>query len=197
MGSGWGLAAYFAPLNSSQVEVFSGEKERSEMKHGMMILTVLGVALQTGFQARGAPGNGTNDPALPSTAHRGGILLARTPAAPVDASGTAQFENGTPPVLVLRIRRLTSGLYQVSAINKTNGLPVFLGTIAIGNPTTQPDRDTYENFKQDSSTHQSSILDSVSRLGLPQGLLPTNIAQILLTDITGTVALKTAPPGKG
>src|SRR5262249_29584229 len=97
----------------------------------------------------------------------------------------------------LSITGLTAGVYDLSIIKKSDGSTVDLGQFTIGQRHHEDDGEDQDeqgdNDEQgDDDNHDdqgSQFAASLDKVPLPPGLDPMDIAQILISDSTGTILL--------
>lgn len=111
------------------------------------------------------------------------ITLTNTPAAPLNAGGSAELKHSA--VLSLNIHGLNPGSFRVLAVRKSDHSIVQVGMLALGNPTVVPDEQANEDQRQESLTHQEKGLQSSSDLRLPADLPTSDVAKIIVADKGG------------
>jgi hypothetical protein len=117
----------------------------------------------------------------------GRITLRATGAAPALAQGDAELRGFT---LAVETQGLGPGAYRIEAVLRGDPVPILLGVVSIVNPSLSPDRLTSENFKEDSVTDATDILQSRSELPLPPRLDPHQIETVTVADHGGTALLQ-------
>jgi hypothetical protein len=130
------------------------------------------------------------------------VTLTPTTNAPADASGLAKLisrnEDGTvTSSFSLSITGLTTGVYDLSVVRKSDGSTVDLGQFAIGGSCQDDGESDSENDDQgDADDNEggggccrwAAFLDE-GDVQLPSDLDPMDIAQILVSDTNGLVLL--------
>ena len=118
------------------------------------------------------------------------IPLQATAAAPLGAGGVARFENANGgATLAATLDQLGAGSYALSAVRRADGSVVSLGTVVITDPTAEPDPDASENRKERNTVNQAEDLRVQTKLRLPPGLPPGDIAEVRVSSSSGVVLL--------
>ncbi len=125
----------------------------------------------------------------------GAFPLTNTAAAPIGAGGSAEFKR--PDSLLLKTRGLTSGIFPVLAVRKSDGARVRVGMLSLQNPTRTPDRQANEDSRSDTVMHQAKNLQSRTELPLPPDLPATDIGQVIVAGTGGNdLLVGLVPPSK-
>jgi hypothetical protein len=115
------------------------------------------------------------------------VALRPTAGAPAGAKGSIEAFGADS--LSLKTQGLRPGVYELRAVEKTEGDSVFLGLLSVSDPRLGPERQAGVDRQEDNSTHQSDLLESRSEVKLPPGVKPADVARIVVSDVSGNELL--------
>ena len=114
------------------------------------------------------------------------VPLKPTSIAPAGASGVADV---TPHGLLLHVKRLPPGRYDVQIVRKSSSNSEVLGTLTIVDPTLGPSRQANDNKKEASAKPESVRIDTDIQMSVTSELYPQDIARILVVGSDGNAVL--------
>jgi hypothetical protein len=98
-------------------------------------------------------------------------------------------------MLSLQAQGISAGDYSITALWRSNGERLAIGSISVVDPTAAPDRQANENDRRTSNAHQSTSLVVQSQIPLPTRVNPADISQIAVKDLAGNdLLVGTVPP---
>jgi hypothetical protein len=114
------------------------------------------------------------------------VPLKPTSIAPSGASGVAEI---THHGLLVHVKRLPPGRYDVQIVRKSISNPEVVGTLTIVDPTLGPSRQANDNKKEASAKPESVRIDTDIQMRVTSEVYPQDTARILVVGSDGNALL--------